>query len=612
MKITELKCTACSGTLKITPENPHMAVCEYCHTRYVIEDDGIHKIHTSVDSVQEKKHSCFQGMILLLFVFFFFIGIGSFFRAITNNREKGVVSSNLEAGISAAETTKKEDEPFTGVFAMMAENVLGKPAKELTEGDLSRFQWLEMNYGMDTISVGYSFDNPYEDESAVLSWISFPRDDVQEELPQISRFKGVKKLNVAGYLDPEILDGLSLVGLGCYAESPADIAGYSGASGLKELDIKSGINKFDGLNQFSALESLTLNGNNLTDIKELVSLKSLKSLTLDNCDDVKDFSVLSVMPLLEKLSVDSDGLRDIDFLSSLTNLKSFSVSDGQMLQVNELVKMTGLEKLSIVDCDEIKDFSGIEELSQLKELSLEIPYDCPRPSLKNLTNLNKLYISGADNVDFLQNMKLLESLELDNCEINQKEVFSGLLRLKKLECSHASGDLSDWGFINQIPSLEYLDLSGVSTYGDISSLFGISTLQELYLNGMECEINFDKVGPNETLRKLEMDGIKLYKNVSITGGGGIYYVDYDDVALDANLNFLTKFPGLKTLSLADNTLTDISFASQLNQLEEFNINENYITDLKPLAGLSKLKNVFCTDNPIDNYRVLNENVMIIY
>lgn len=39
MKITELKCTACGGTLKVDERNPHVAECEYCHTRYTLEGE---------------------------------------------------------------------------------------------------------------------------------------------------------------------------------------------------------------------------------------------------------------------------------------------------------------------------------------------------------------------------------------------------------------------------------------------------------------------------------------------------------------------------------------------------------------------------------------------
>ena len=33
MKLVELKCPACNGTVKLDPEHPGEAVCEYCKTR---------------------------------------------------------------------------------------------------------------------------------------------------------------------------------------------------------------------------------------------------------------------------------------------------------------------------------------------------------------------------------------------------------------------------------------------------------------------------------------------------------------------------------------------------------------------------------------------------
>ncbi|WP_313074584.1 leucine-rich repeat domain-containing protein [Lacrimispora sp.] len=72
-----------------------------------------------------------------------------------------------------------------------------------------------------------------------------------------------------------------------------------------------------------------------------------------------------------------------------------------------------------------------------------------------------------------------------------------------------------------------------------------------------------------------------------------------------------KFPGLKKLDLADNTLTGVDFANSLPALEELNISGNYVTDLKPLQNLSQLKKVICTDNPIGNDRVLSDHISII-
>ncbi len=40
MKLVELKCPACNGTVKLDPEHPGEAVCEYCKTRYIVEQES--------------------------------------------------------------------------------------------------------------------------------------------------------------------------------------------------------------------------------------------------------------------------------------------------------------------------------------------------------------------------------------------------------------------------------------------------------------------------------------------------------------------------------------------------------------------------------------------
>ena len=166
-------------------------------------------------------------------------------------------------------------------------------------------------------------------------------------------------------------------------------------------------------------------------------------------------------------------------------------------------------------------------------------------------------------------------------------------------------------FAANFTALETLDLQGTSTYDDISWAFNSGTIKELNISGMECEINFDLIGENHVLETLSMDGLVLYNNVQVSGGGGIVYVDWDDVELDEHTEFLGRLKGLRNLSIAENELTDIAFAGELSALETIDLSENYVTDLKPLSGLKSLKRVTCTGNPISNERVLREKVVVI-
>lgn len=47
-----------------------------------------------------------------------------------------------------------------------------------------------------------------------------------------------------------------------------------------------------------------------------------------------------------------------------------------------------------------------------------------------------------------------------------------------------------------------------TTDEDITNVFLVPSIQELYLNRVECKLDFDKIQSQENLKVLEMDGIK--------------------------------------------------------------------------------------------------------
>lgn len=647
MKMTELKCTACNGTLKFDENNPNIAVCEYCHTKYVIEDAGSDHARLGTPppnwyapqnsgssssgtsgSSGGKKATGWEpygwkrgtALVCIGLVLVFAINAKGLIRRWNMDHPK---KSDIMMDSQAVEVMGEEEEdfssipdtPFEGAFAMMAEAACGKPADEITPQELEKFQWLATKYTDmgSVLAVGYSYDDPYASDTASLTWVPLSRDAAKLDTSQLARFTGLKKLDLSGSISSGDLSGLPIQGISCYSDSPAELAERLGdaAAQLKEVNITASLESLDGITAFTGAEKMSIYGGHLTDITMLANLKNVTSLTLDYCDDVTDFSVLSVMPWLKELSIESEGLRDIGFVSKMPELTSLTLEDTSILHVNGLEGNTTLTSLSIDRCGEMKDCGAISGLTGLQKLFLDIPYGCAEPDLNGLTGLTELTVSGFDNIGFLRNMPQLTTLTLDGCQISDTGAFAGLTGLKELSCSHVYGDLANWNFVGGIPGLEILDLSGVSTYEDVSSLFLIPTLQELYLNGMECELNFSKLAVNESLTTLEMDGMKFYTNVKISGGGGIYSIDYDKVSLDEHTDFLTNYPNLKNLSLADNTLTNVDFASSLGALETLNISGNYVTDLKPLETLKALKMVDSTGNPIENYRVLGDDVLIL-
>ena len=634
MEITELRCTACNGTLQLDDEeNPNIAVCEYCQAVYMIHkgtDEGVDlKPENSEDMKCQRSDRWYKPVVektetrgyynwtrgIIVTIVVLIIIIASRWDALVKRyqgKDEAIVTESVEVEEKVANVQVMEQKIFKGIFADMAATVLQKPVDEIKTEDLACFKWIEMKYTTDAIWVGYSFEMADGANKDLLEWVSFPRDAAVQDFKVLSNFTGLKKLEVAGYLSAEAVEGLQLESLTCYARSPMEIARIMDTSTLKELNISGGLESLEGISQFENLEKLSVYCYELKDIKELVNQTRLKSLTIESGDEINDFTVLSLMTGLEELSIESENIRDISFIKTLTNLKSFALSDAPVLQVGILDQLNGLTSLAIEDCDELKDLSVLEGLTELKSLVLEVPYHCPSPDLSALSKLSRLSLSGAAHINFLRNMTALQELSLDGCKIEDTEVFTYLTGLKTLKCSSILGEISGWRFVTKIPSLQSLDLSGISTYEDISCVFGIPTLQKLALNGAECEIDFSNIKENTTLKVLNMDGVKLYKNVQVSGSNGFYAVDYDHVSLDENIDFLKHFPGITDLSLADNTLTHIDFVKALHSLKTLDISENYITDLKALESLGSLQNVNCTGNPIENYRVLNDKVIVIH
>lgn len=633
MKIKELKCSACNGPLKIDEHDPKIAVCEYCKSRYIIEDElNNNEKPTSPDTwyvpkvpvnASKKVHKTgweaygWKKVLTLSLSGILIVTVVNW-RGISRRMEVNkALKSGTEATVSADGTITQAEEavpaiPFAGVFAVMAEDVLEKPADAVTAEDLKKFQWIELQYINDAYLVGYSFENPYENESAELTWQEIPDDNLNEQFEQLPRFTGLKKLVVNNYLSGDHLKGLNLTGLGCSSKTPEELSTLiENPSGLKEIILNYGLESLSGLEIFQGLEQLTISGPEDSELKDLVHLKALKSLTLEDCDGITDFSVLSVMPWLEELSVDSEGIRDIGFVSQMPALKSLSITDAKILNLTPLEGNTSLTSLTIDGCSEMKDCSSITGLTSLWELSLELPYECAEPDLGALSQMNNLTLSGFKSTGFLGNMTNLNRLYLERCSIDNPSAFSALTQLTYLKCFAVSGKLTNWNFVKSIPSLEVLDITGMSTYEDISGLFQMPKIHTLLMSGVECEINFSKLQPNPSLRTLKMNAMKLYKNVKIDRDGGIVYVDYDQVTLDEHTDFLSNYQGLEHLSLAENKLTNINFASALPALKTLNIDDNYVTDLKPMEALAGLETVNCVGNPITNYMILLDKVIIV-
>ncbi len=646
VKITDLKCPGCGSALKMPTGNAKTVQCEYCGNEYVVDigsgpsqggsgnpanpaNPGVRPAPQWQPAAQwqpttqqqstphtSKPDSTFRNSIIrgigLVVCFVVLVAI-RMYRYLPDRgasqrdqyRDSAMASSVTAYNPVVTNRQEEEEDTLSGLLEQMVAAAFGKDADSVTQEELNRIQWIADKSDFDNIYIGYSFENPLENPDAELEWLTFPSGS-DRGYSSLYMLGGLKKLETKHPLSQCGLKGLSLESLSATFSSLGDAAkALDDPSTIRQLSLGSSVKSLDGLDLFPNLESLTINARDFSDVDAVVALGQLKSLTLENADAISDFGVFASMASLEELIIESENLKSLDFLKRMPQLKSLGLADGKLLSLDGLEALENLERLSVTDCRDLKNMDAVAALTGLTELSLERPYDCEEPSLTGLTKLQRLSLNNFDSCTFLSDLTALEELTLRSCDMPSNLDLSGLTQLKKLTCITFYQD-RDLSFVEKISSLEYVNLSGMVTYKDISGIFALPNIRELKLSGIECEIDFDRVGENTSLESLEMAGIKLFENVKVHSSMGMTDVYWDDVFLIDHLDFFGHFPNLKKLDIADNEIKDLEFAGSLLNLEEIDFSDNYVTDMRVLSSLPALRRVNCKGNPISNLRVLDE------
>lgn len=637
IKITEMRCPGCGSALKMPPGGARFVRCEYCGGEYAVDwNQGymqpgqtrnwqpiVPPPRTEPERESPGKFIAI-GVVCVAICVTAVIVVGNTLRGqkekAAMEEEVAAIAEDMDIGTGVggwqksgqAESQEAERTEFTGMLREMVTTAFGKDADSVSEQELSQIKWVTDRYDFDYSYIGYSFEDPLENPDAEIRWLSFPDDlDLERGYEGLCALKGLKKLDTNQYLSRCDLSGLELESLSAsFGTLEEAAAAVDDPSLIRELGIRYGVESLEGLDLFPNVEKLAIDAGSLSDADDVITVEHLKSLTLEDADGMNDFSAFGAVAGLEELFIESENLKTLDFLKKMPQLKSLGLSDGELLDLDELEALENLEKLSVTDCDELKNMGAVESMTELKELTLECAYDCEEPSLEALTGLEKLTLQNFHSCGFLRNLTQLSELTLHGCDLPENIDLSGLTRLKKLTCTTSMSDRS-LKFIGGITSLESVNLRGMMTYDDISGIFALPEVKEIDLSGIECEIDFDRISENTSLETLEMSGVKLYENVSVTGGGGIVYVDWDDVYLADHLDFFRSFPNLRRLDISENEIRDLNFAEGLVKLEEIDLSDNYVTEIRPLTASPALKLVNCKGNPVSNLQVLGEDVVII-
>lgn len=196
--------------------------------------------------------------------------------------------------------------------------------------------------------------------------------------------------------------------------------------------------------------------------------------------------------------------------------------------------------------------------------------------------LNRLHLTlppVSDTLEGLQYFSELQTLEISaqNSSVSNAGRIADLDKLDSLTYIDA-GELWDFSFLSDLPTLNSLTLSAPSL-PDLNFVYNMPELQNLSFYSSDVTDLQPLTAAADTLTSLDMSF-----NTFIT--------DYSPLTEMTNLRYLT-------MDYCD--LTDVSFASELENLTQLSIQSNQITSLEPLKDLPYLTCVQTYYTPIVDY-----------
>ena len=196
--------------------------------------------------------------------------------------------------------------------------------------------------------------------------------------------------------------------------------------------------KAGDFNGLTALKTLNLSNNFISDISALGNLTSLTGLYLSD-NSISDISSLSGLTQLTHLDLSSNSLTDISALSGMTSMTNLHLSRNALTDISALSGMTAITTVSL-------DYNLIFDISALSSMPL-------------MLSLN-LRSNNVGDISALSGMTLMETLDLWSNKITDVSALSGMTSLSSLSVA--------WNPISDFAPLRTLKAANPSLSIDIN------------------------------------------------------------------------------------------------------------------------------------------------
>lgn len=218
-----------------------------------------------------------------------------------------------------------------------------------------------------------------------------------------------------------------------------------------ELD-KQGISDLSGLEYFTGLERLKLQGNQIQDLKPLQNLTHLTELWLRK-NKVTDLTPLQGLTELKTLLLTDNLIEDLEPIEGLNKLQMLDLRDNQ---IDDLTPLKDLHNLTVLDVSDngFGDLTALEGLSKLQYLQANDNDLLELPDFKNLTELYDLRLDNNRITD-LTPLKGLAKLNYISLSNNQVSDLTPLQDLKALTGVWITNNqLADLTPLEKLPKLQ--------------------------------------------------------------------------------------------------------------------------------------------------------------
>ena len=235
---------------------------------------------------------------------------------------------------------------------------------------------------------------------------------------------------------------------------------------ITEFTVPEGVTDYSDLQLMPYLRKLTIHGQTLTSLQNLVTLNRLETLDLSGCQLPADsLSALAQLPSLTSLNLSDCGLTTISALSSVQTLTHLDLSNNTIRHLEPISHMTSLRQINLIHnvVSDLSDLSGLYNLESLNVSYNALTTLAPLASCSKLTRLEASN-NQITTLDGLDQLSLLSYLSLDHNQLTSISKLGSCGELTELHV--ANNQLTDISVLGTLVKLDLLDFA----YNQVTAL----------------------------------------------------------------------------------------------------------------------------------------------